>query len=370
MERRKRTKIIIYVVSIIFFLFSLFFLNSFLQPHQLWIQLLFWLVLGIILYDTFPPMKERKKEVSSTIRMMLRILFLYYSIVFLLGLWIGYGNNQISISFKFLLTQIVPFILILFFQEYVRGKLLFQTTFKERIFLTILFTLATSITVFTIYQNQDIILTSSLIITIILSSITSNMLYTYLTYDKSYKLSLLFRYLTELMLFIIPIFPQVSTIWRIIFTMLLPILVLDQLYRYSPYQRRHFDKGFRLLFYPVMVVFIFVFVLVTGISRYQMIAVASNSMKPVFRRGDTIVFDKKDKNIEVNDIIVFKRNNQIVIHRVSKIIKQGNKLYYETKGDNNSLPDHAYVSEKDVIGTVTGHVSYLGYPSIWIKELI
>lgn len=370
MERRKKIKFMIYVASIIFFLVSLFLHNSFLPFYQLLLQLLFWLILGVILFDTFPPMKERKKDLFSTIRMMVLILFGCYSIVFLLGLWIGYFKNPFFLSFESLLKQLLPLILIVLFQEYVRGKLLFQSTFKERVFLTIFFTAITSITTLTIYQNQNIILTWSLLITVILPSITSNMLYTYLTYDKSYKLSLLFRYFTELMIFMIPILPQVSLIWWTLLATILPILILDQLYRYFPYQRKKFYKGYPILVYPAIIVLIYVLVLVTGISRYQMMSVASNSMKPVFVRGDTIIFDKQNKDIELDDIIVFKRNNQIVIHRVHNIIKQGNKVYYETKGDNNSIPDHAYVLKKDVIGTVTGHISCLGYPSIWIKELI
>lgn len=370
MERRKKIRFMIYVASIIFFLIFLFFHNSFLPFHQLLIQLLFWLIIGIILFDTFPPMKERKKDLFPTIRMVLLILFCCYSIAFLLGLWIGYIKNPFFLSFELLLKQLLPLILIILFQEYVRGKLLFQSTFKERVFLTVFFTAITSITILTIYQSQNMNLTLLFLIAVVLPSITNNMLYTYLTYDKSYKLSLLVRYLTELMIFMVPILPQVSLIWWTLLATILPLLILDQLYRYFPYQKKKFYKNYQILVYPVVIILIYVLVLVTGISRYQMIAVASNSMKPVFERGDTIIFDKKNKEIKLDDIIVFKRNKQIVIHRVHNIIKQGNKVYYETKGDNNSLPDHDYVFKKDVIGTVTGHISCLGYPSIWIKELI
>jgi signal peptidase len=72
-------------------------------------------------------------------------------------------------------------------------------------------------------------------------------------------------------------------------------------------------------------------------------AVVSNSMVPVFYRGDLIVVKGLDcQEIEVNDIIVY--HNQIkqipIVHRIVEIAddSQGDKTFI-TKGDNNAHTD-------------------------------
>ncbi|MEA1993296.1 MAG: signal peptidase I [Euryarchaeota archaeon] len=94
-----------------------------------------------------------------------------------------------------------------------------------------------------------------------------------------------------------------------------------------------------------------------------------------FSRGDIVVI-KGEKDIQVGDIIVFKRPNLSVpvVHRVIEITEK-DKKYYLTKGDNNDFPDIGYwsrmgVPEDEIIGKVTVVIPKVGYPSIWLKELL
>ena len=125
-----------------------------------------------------------------------------------------------------------------------------------------------------------------------------------------------------------------------------------------------------LITIPVIIFLIIIIILVSGIFKYQMIAIASNSMVPVYERGDAIIFEKVDgKNIEIGDIVVFKRNTIIVAHRVVKIKEESSKRYFYTKGDANNAVDVGYVEEKDMMGVVRRVVKYIGYPTVWINEL-
>ena len=102
------------------------------------------------------------------------------------------------------------------------------------------------------------------------------------------------------------------------------------------------------------------------------IAAASNSMIPKFKRGDLIIYHKiNDKTIiKEKDIIVFNYYNNIYIHRVKRIINKNNKNYYQTKGDNNSMYDSNLIASDDVIGIYKFKIKFLGYPSLWIEELL
>ena len=87
-------------------------------------------------------------------------------------------------------------------------------------------------------------------------------------------------------------------------------------------------------------------------------------MNPTFKRGDVIIF-KKDDNVAVGDIIVFQYQDQIIAHRVVGINE-----YYVTKGDANNSVDYIKVKKEDIKGVYMFHLKYLGYPSIWLNELL
>jgi signal peptidase len=79
-------------------------------------------------------------------------------------------------------------------------------------------------------------------------------------------------------------------------------------------------------------------------AEKPIMAVVSNSMVPVFYRGDLIVVKGMDCNeIEVGDIIVY--DNPIrripIVHRVVEIDDSNKRLRFVTKGDNNSHTDQS-----------------------------
>lgn len=79
-----------------------------------------------------------------------------------------------------------------------------------------------------------------------------------------------------------------------------------------------------------------------------MMTVLSESMWPVFTRGDLIfVKDIKPQNIVVGDIIVFRYNDGVAVHRVIRI--DGNRV--TTKGDANNVEDNPIFFD-DVVGRV------------------
>jgi len=98
-------------------------------------------------------------------------------------------------------------------------------------------------------------------------------------------------------------------------------------------------------------------------------------MKNGFNKGD-IIFLRSGKNINLGDIIVFKRvngNGNPIIHRVVKIYSE-NEIYYQTKGDNN--PDsiaqfQEFKITKDmVLGKSMFKVPYLGWLKILATDFI
>ena len=128
--------------------------------------------------------------------------------------------------------------------------------------------------------------------------------------------------------------------------------------------------NFSFITIPSVILLLVLIILVSGIWKYQMIAIASNSMVPTFERGDAVIFEKIDKeDIEEGDIIVFKKGKVLVSHRVINTKEISSKTYYITKGDANKSQDANPVSQDEVLGVIRRVVKYIGYPTVWINEL-
>jgi len=85
----------------------------------------------------------------------------------------------------------------------------------------------------------------------------------------------------------------------------------------------------------------------TGFARFRVI---SNSMLPIIHKGDWIEVGMVKEYIspKVGDIILYRRPNDFVLHRVVKI---GGDLIW-TKGDRNRTIDHP-IKHSDVIAVLT-----------------
>ena len=80
----------------------------------------------------------------------------------------------------------------------------------------------------------------------------------------------------------------------------------------------------------------------------QALTVSSNSMMPVFQKGDLIII-KEEKEYKVGDIVTFKDSNgNLVTHR---IIEKCENAFY-TKGDNNNTKDEEKIDNFQIIGKV------------------
>ena len=89
-----------------------------------------------------------------------------------------------------------------------------------------------------------------------------------------------------------------------------------------------------------------------------------NNLTNQIKQYDVVEFKKLDnQNIELYDIILLKKDNKLIVHRVVDINEDG----YITKGDNNTKKDDWVVNQGEVLGIYnrTLHfmsaVNYFGY---------
>lgn len=102
---------------------------------------------------------------------------------------------------------------------------------------------------------------------------------------------------------------------------------------------------------------------VVGILPLKPVAIVSNSMKPIFKRGDICIVENIEGEEEINqikvgDIIEYQGNNQKIVHRVISINKNTMNITFITKGDNNKDEDILPVEAEQIIARVKFTIPY------------
>ena len=105
--------------------------------------------------------------------------------------------------------------------------------------------------------------------------------------------------------------------------------------------------------------------------RFGAIVVATESMTGEINKGDMVIYEQYDgQPIEEGQVIVFLQNKSRIIHRVVEIEHIGEEVRYYTKGDANEDWDSGYITEADIVGLTDMKLSYFGYPTLWLRELL
>ncbi|MBN1896592.1 MAG: signal peptidase I [Candidatus Aenigmarchaeota archaeon] len=102
------------------------------------------------------------------------------------------------------------------------------------------------------------------------------------------------------------------------------------------------------------------------------VAVESNSMIPVFYKGDILVLKGvPTEQLDVGDIVVYSVEGRSVpiVHRIVKINPDDS---FQTKGDanNGQLNFEYYVSPQSIHGKVVLIIPYLGWVKIGVTEYV
>jgi signal peptidase len=129
-----------------------------------------------------------------------------------------------------------------------------------------------------------------------------------------------------------------------------------------------------------------VIIVIGLIVAQHMNVVVSESMEPVFYRGDIVVVEKVNflginefdpNTVEVGDIVVYNANwfPNPVIHRVINKTNINGTEYFIIKGDHNKVSDPlpalpSQVTERVVkIGDQPLIIPKIGYITLWLKGL-
>lgn len=363
------------ILIFIYLLFCLFFVIVPLKTSKYlnYIEMIIWFALLIIVLikDGFPKDNNYFKKLG--IKYAITYCFLYAIIMYCLGLFTGFSRSIYSHTINSLLFNIFPVLVMITSREIVR-YIVCKKARKKTISLVLITFSFIAYDTLLVLNYYDFSNSEQLFIFICLELcgiIAKNSLFTYITYSVSLIPTLILNLSLELIWYIVPIVPVLGNYISSVLGILLPYflyLKMKKMVMYS--EKQNINKNKNVIFLvPVMSFIIIIFVLVSGIGKYHMIAIASDSMNPIYYRGDAIIYVKDTDDIKKEDILVFESDGMMITHRVVDIVKIGNKKYFRTKGDNNNVVDSGLTPESNVKGKVKYIVKYVGYPTVKLQEL-
>ncbi len=323
----------------------------------------------------------KKRSILSihrrTVLLILTVIgVLYLMLLYLAGFYFGFERATVPFSLFAVTRFIIPISLIVVGSEMVRCILLAQ---KERAVNICAYVMgvATELlivggigTISNFYNFMDYVGLA------LIPALFSNLLYQYLSARYGALPNIVFRLLTTLYIYVIPLAPAIPDVLVVFSRLVLPLLafwflsaLFEKKRRYATQHRRG-TRVAKLLAVIGVILALSLIMLISGRFRYSAIVIASDSMNPDISKGDVVIYERYDGQlITKGQILAFRDGDSVTVHRVIEIVCVNGQNRYYTKGDANEQPDVGYITDAQVIGITDFKIAYVGYPSLWIRLL-
>lgn len=210
----------------------------------------------------------------------------------------------------------------------------------------------------------------------LVQSLAKNLMLNSISTNYSYVPCLYYRLFMDLYIFLLPIKPNINTFIESVIFLVFPYLVYITIKEITEKRKIELSKTKRksnYLWNGTIIILIGILVMLVSCEfKYGMLAVGSKSMTGTINKGDAIIYKKyaKEKNLKEGQIIVFEKNNVMIIHRIVSIYKiSEQESVYKTKGDANEDNDNWLVKQEEIIGTVDTRVPWIAWPSVLLNGI-
>lgn len=327
---------------------------------------------------TWVTIKNKKvKSIDSKKVTIILVIFaiIYLSGFYLMGIYFGYYKAIVIFNLYTLTNFIIPTLIIIISSEVIRNVLIVQNVRFSKIVTFIIMVLIDLMIYSNIYTVDGYDEFVEIIGFTLFASIACNLLYNYISNRYGIVGNIIYRSITVLYIYIIPIIPNVYVFFRAILRMIYPYIIY-QILEYTFSNKNMIvameDKRKNIISKVVLgFITLFLAMLISCQFKYGILVIGSGSMAGAINKGDAILFKQFDTNdeIKMNQIIIFNKNNMKIVHRVVDINKINGEIRYITKGDANQDNDDGYITNEDITGICEFRIAYIGYPSIWIRDI-
>ena len=366
-------KYFVYILELLLFvsaiIFSIFYKNDFLLKISI-------IVITIVYLLEYGFHKDNSYLKPLVTRIVISCLLSFLIIIYSIGLFTGFNNTVLKFNFNYLFSVVFLGLVTTILLELMRYVICKNSTVSKKpiVLFTIIMMVLNIITEINGYNLSETEGIFVFISVVVLPVISRELLCSYLAYKVSYLPALIFKLVITLYEFVMPIIPDLGYYLYASFNIFLVFFIYfisSKSIDYAEKAKVYVNKSTRRVIYiPILVFLLLIVLLISGLLKYKIIAIGSDSMVPAYGRGDAVIYVKADaEDVKKDDIVVFVKEGIIVTHRAVGVTKNGNEILIRTKGDANNAPDNFTLKGSDVLGIVEYRVKYIGYPTVWINEL-
>ena len=308
--------------------------------------------------------------------------FAYYLITYFFGIFTGFNRTPYSLEITTIIRNIAPVIMIIILSEMLRYMLVVKSN-KYKWLLVSIALIFTALDLTLIIHTFDFNLADDVLLFLVMfliPSISKNLLLTYLAYKVGYKAPIIYRLIFELPIFMVPIIPYFGIYVGSLLLLVKPAILAYIIYltydrlEYKEVVARPKNKAFNGALIVICIPLLIMILLTTNWFRIGAVTIGSGSMSPEIRRGDVVIVQHLRGNdidyLVEGDVLVFKKADLIIVHRLVRIIDTGERRYFFTQGDANESEDGWALTEADILGRTNIRIRWIGLPTVWLNELL
>lgn len=320
----------------------------------------------------------KKRRILSIYKNQILIIMsvtavLVVSVLYLVGLSFGFYKNAYA-RLELVPTHVLPIAGIITLIELYRHKVCVVGD-KLASVLCYVSAVAADVLIFgNVYSVTSFNKFMELMGLVLLPSVIANLLYHYITVRYGPYPNVVYRLVTTLYVYVIPVKPDVSDSLIAFAKLFIPIIIylfIDALYekkrRYALVKKSKLSTVLTVLAVAIMT---FVVMLISNQFQYGTLVIATDSMTGEINKADAVIFEKYDDQIIIKgQVIAFEKNDSVIVHRVVGIEYVNGQTRYYTKGDINTANDSGYITKAEIMGVVEFKIPYIGYPTLWLRSL-
>lgn len=375
MKANEKKLFAIEIISLVLLLLDIFVTNI-LNDFGLIVFLL--LLIGVVIIS-FGYSRNRNLYIKDIVLNIVIYCFIYYIVLYLSGIFIGFLRTSYNLSIVGIFKNVFPVICFIMVSEFLRYVLISKCS-KSRILIVITCILCTFIDAKFISYAYDL---STLIGVIkmgymsFIPLLAKNIFLTYLCYRFGYVPNYIYCLFMGIPTYMIPIVPDLGDYFTTVIDFLFPMMLLYLVYREFNKKKKEIKRNDKTQRLGIVIVGVFIstiIILTSGVFKYYVLAIGSDSMAKAINKGDVVLVEKVKPSdmysLKSGEVLVYKHNDVTIVHRIVKAFSENGNYHFITKGDNNNSNDNFTISQDMVVGRAIFRIPYVGTPTVWLNEKV
>ena len=323
----------------------------------------------------------RKRASRSIQKKEVLLITIVIGVIFVIalqmsGLFFSFYENPYFVNRNraLILVRVIPSIVIIVSGEIIRSILLAQKGRFASITSYFVGFMSEVLLFYQITQLNSLYRFMDLIALTLFPAITANIYYHYVSSRYGAIPNIAFRLITTLYVYCFATLSAMSDALLACVKLIFPLIMLAIISSlFEKRKKNAVRKNKKLSAISIILTILIVVPVAMLIScqfRFGALVIATESMTGEINKGDMIIYERYDgQQIGEGQVIVFLENNSKIVHRVVEIKNISGEVRYYTKGDANDDFDVGYRLSDDIVGLTDIKVSYVGYPTLWLREI-